>query len=171
MYSALVALEVVGQLNKIAVDSKAIIKRHALGDEEVEIRQLIRIAKEEGFKAKLKKLTIENLEKYPLPAIAQLNTKKYVTILKIDKEKNELLIYDKENNQPYVKKFDEFKDEVDNEIIILKHKTFNEQIKFGFKWFYNQIMNYKNSRGDTISFLCDTIVWSCNSTVYPSNLR
>jgi subfamily B ATP-binding cassette protein HlyB/CyaB len=150
MYSALVALEVVGQLNKIAVDSKAIIKRHALGDEEVEIRQLIRIAKEEGFKAKLKKLTIENLEKYPLPAIAQLNTKKYVTILKIDKEKNELLIYDKENNQPYVKKFDELKDEVDNEIIILKHKTFNEQIKFGFKWFYNQIMNYKKIVGEIL---------------------
>lgn len=150
MYSALVALEVVGQLNKIAVDSKAIVKRHALTNDEPDIRQLIRIAKEEGFKAKLKRLTLENLEKYPLPAIAQFNSKKYVTILKIDKEKDELLLYDKENNQPYIKKFDEFKNEVNNEIIILKHKTFNEQIRFGFMWFYKQIMNYKKIVGEIL---------------------
>lgn len=150
MYSALVALEVVGQLNKIAVDSKAIIKRHALTNDEPDIRQLIRIAKEEGFKAKLKRLTLENLEKYPLPAIAQFNSKKYVTIVKYDSEKKELLLYDKENNQPYIKKFDEFKNEVNNEIIILKHKTFNEQIRFGFMWFYNQIMNYKKIVGEIL---------------------
>jgi subfamily B ATP-binding cassette protein HlyB/CyaB len=150
MYSALVALEVVGQLNKTAIDSKAIIKRHALTNEEPNIKQLMRIAKEEGFKVKLKKLTLQNLEKYPLPAIALLNTNKYVTILKIDKEKGEILLYDKEKNQPYIKKLDYFEEESYPEIIILKHKTFNDQIKFGFKWFYNQIMNYKKIVGEIL---------------------
>lgn len=150
MHSALVALEVVGQLNKIAVDSKAIIKRHALTNDEPSIKQLMRIAKEEGFKVKLKKLTIANLEKYPLPAIAHLNTNKYVTVLKIDTEKDEILLYDKEKNQPYIQKFNEFKEESNHEIIILKHKTFNDQVKFGFKWFYNQIMNYKKIVGEIL---------------------
>ncbi len=143
MYSALVALEVVGQLNKVAIDSKAIIKRHALTNEEPSLNQLVRIAKEEGFKVKQKKLIMENLKKYPLPAIAYTNDNKYVTILKVDQEKNELLLYDKEQNKPYVVSFEKFTQVSDPNIIILKHKSMSDQIKFGFKWFYNQIMNYK----------------------------
>jgi len=143
MYSALVALEVVGQLNKIAIDSKAIIKKHALDEEEPTLNQLIRIAKDEGFKTKLKKLTFSNLSKYPLPAIAYLNEKKFVTILKIDEEKEELLLFDKEKNQPYTSSFKDFEKIAYNEVIILKHKTANDQIKFGFKWFFTQIMKYK----------------------------
>ena len=96
MYSALVALEVVGQLNKIAIDSKAIIKKHALEESEPTLNQLIRIAKDEGFKTKLKKLSLSNLSKYPLPSIAYLNENKFVTILKIDEEKKELLLFDKD---------------------------------------------------------------------------
>ena len=49
MYSALISLEIVGQLNKIAIDSKAIIKKFALTNEEVDEKTLLRIAKDEGF--------------------------------------------------------------------------------------------------------------------------
>ena len=150
MYSALVALEVVGQLNKIAIDSKAIIKKFALTNEECDERTLLRIAKDEGFKSKFKKLTLDNLSKYPLPAIARFNDGMYVTILRIDLEKEELLLFDKQNNQPYTKPFEEFKQIAKDEVIILKHKTMNDQIKFGFIWFYNQIMNYKKIVGEIL---------------------
>jgi len=150
MYSSLVALEVVGQLNKIAIDSKAIIKKFALTSEEIDERLLLRIAKDEGFKSKFKKLTLDNLSKYPLPAIARFNDGMYVTILKIDLEKEELLLFDKQNNQPYTKPFEEFKQIAKDEVIILKHKTMNDQIKFGFIWFYNQIMNYKKIVGEIL---------------------
>jgi subfamily B ATP-binding cassette protein HlyB/CyaB len=143
MYSALVALEVVGQLNKIAIDTKAIIKKHALINEEPSLNQLIRIAKDEGFKTKLKKLTFSNLIKYPLPAIAYLNENKFVTILKIDEEKKELLLFDKDQNQPYTSSYEDFQKIAHHEVLILKHKTANDQIKFGFKWFFTQIMKYK----------------------------
>ncbi len=143
MYSALISLEIVGQLNKVAIDSKAIIKKFALTNKEVDEKTLLRIAKDEGFKSKFKKLTLDNLSEYPLPAISRLNDGMYVTILKVDIDKQELLLFDKENNQPYIKLFDEFKQIAKEEVIILKHKTMNDQIKFGFKWFYNQIMNYK----------------------------
>jgi len=150
MYSGLIALEVVGQLNKIAIDSKAIIKRHALVNEEPNEKQLLRIAIGEGFKSKFKKLTLANLSKYPLPAIARLKEGTYVTILKIDADKKELLLFDKNNNQPYTKQFDDFKEIANDNIIILKHKTANDQIKFGFKWFYNQIMQYKKIVGEIL---------------------
>lgn len=143
MYSALVALEVVGQLNKIAIDSKAIIKKHALEESEPTLNQLIRIAKDEGFKTKLKKLSLSNLSKYPLPSIAYLNENKFVTILKIDEEKKELLLFDKDKKQPYTSSFVEFEKIAHTEVLILKHKTANDQIKFGFKWFFIQIMKYK----------------------------
>lgn len=143
MYSALVAIEVVGQLNKISIDSKAIIKKYALTNEEIDEKLLLRIAKDEGFKSKLKKLTLDNLSKYPLPAIARFNDGMYVTILRINMDKQEILLFDKQNNQPYTKPFEEFKQLANDDVIILKHKTVNDQIKFGFLWFYNQIMNYK----------------------------
>ena len=150
MYSALVALEVVGQLNKVAIDSKAIIKRHALVNEEPTIQQLLRIAKGEDFKSKLKKLTLSKLSKYPLPAIARFKDGMYVTILKVDIDKQEVLLFDKQNNQTYTKTFNDFKQITDDEVIILKHKTANDQIKFGFIWFYNQIMNYKKIVGEIL---------------------
>ncbi len=150
MYSSLVALEVVGQLNKIAIDSKAIIKKFALTNEEIDERLLLRIAKDEGFKSKFKKLTLDNLSKYPLPAIARFSDGMYVTILKVDIDKQEVLLFDKQNNQPYTKPFEEFKQIAKDEVIILKHKTANDQIKFGFIWFYNQIMNYKKIVGEIL---------------------
>ena len=150
MYSALVALEIIGQLNKIAIDSKAIIKKFALTNEEPDEKLLLRISKDEGFKSKFKKLTLENLSKYPLPAIARFNDGIYVTILKVDTEKQELLLFDNRNNQPYTKPFEEFNQIAKDDVIILKHKTMNDQIKFGFKWFYNQIMNYKKIVGEIL---------------------
>lgn len=150
MYSSLVALEVVGQLNKIAIDSKAIIKRHALVNEEPDEKLLLRITKDEGFKSKFKKLTLKNLSKYPLPAIVRLKDGMYVTILKIDGEKEELLLFDKQHNQPYTKAFEEFKQISNENVIILKHKTMNDHVKFGFKWFYNQIMQYKKIVGEIL---------------------
>jgi len=150
MYSSLVALEVVGQLNKIAIDSKAIIKKFALTNEEIDERLLLRIAKDEGFKSKFKKLTLDNLSKYPLPAIARFSDGMYVTILRVDIDKQEILLFDKQNNQPYTKPFEEFKQIAKDEVIILKHKTANDQIKFGFIWFYDQIMNYKKIVGEIL---------------------
>lgn len=150
MYSSLIALEVVGQLNKVAIDSKAIIKRHALINEEPDEKLFLRISKDEGFKSKLKKLTFTNLTKYPLPAIARLKDGMYVTILKVDEEKEELLLFDKEHNQPYTKPFSEFKEIANENVVILKHKTMNDHVKFGFKWFYNQIMQYKKIVGEIL---------------------
>ncbi|MFY9075919.1 ABC transporter transmembrane domain-containing protein [Malaciobacter mytili] len=150
MYSSLIALEVVGQLNKISIDSKAIIKRFALTNEEPDEKLFLRIVKTEGFKAKFKKLTLTNLSKYPLPAIVRLKIGIYLTILKVDTKTNEILLYDKEKNQPYIQSFEEFEKLATDTVIILTHKNINAQIRFGFRWFYNQILNYKKIVGEIL---------------------
>lgn len=150
MYSALVALEVIGQLNQISINSQSIIKKYALGDTEPDIKQFVRIAKDEGFKIKLKKLTKSTLGKYPLPAIGYLKNGMYVSILKYDDKKQEVLLYDKTQKNPYTKSFEEFEQISSDEIIILTHKNTYSQIKFGFMWFFEQIMNYKKIVGEIL---------------------
>ncbi|HLD22598.1 MAG TPA: hypothetical protein VJA83_01560, partial [Sulfuricurvum sp.] len=72
MHSALTALEVAGKLNRIAIDTRVIIKEYALSESEPSIEELTRIATAQGFRAAIKKLSIEILiESYPMPIIVQ----------------------------------------------------------------------------------------------------
>ena len=70
MRSALVALEIVGQLNKISIDSTAIVREYAL-EQAPSMQRLVKIAKDKSFKAKIKSLLLEDYQKYPLPALAR----------------------------------------------------------------------------------------------------
>lgn len=150
MRSALVALEVVGQLNKIAVDSQSIIRNHALDGQRPSFEMVAKIAKEQGFKIKIKNLNIEKLSSYPLPCIAKRKNGGYVCILKIDTKKQEVLAYEDGKKEPYIIKFSSYEQEFDKKSIVLKHKVFNDHIKFGFGWFYAQILHYKKIVGEIL---------------------
>lgn len=150
MRSALIALEVVGQLNKIHVDSSAIIREYAL-DDIPSIEKLVKIAKDKGFKANIKEISLEDFKKYPLPAIAKRKDGGYVVILKIDLEKQEALLYEAGKKEPFISRFDDFCEQMDKKLIVLKHKVFNDQVKFGFAWFYSQILHYKKIVGEILA--------------------
>ncbi len=157
MQYALTALEIVGQLNKVAIDSRTIIKEFALDEKEPTIEELTRIAKKQSFKARLKKLPLEKIIKnYPIPIIAQTKDEKFVTILRADEEKKELLIFTAEKKEPITVSYEEFEQNSSNKYIILKHKMFTQQIKFGFMWFYDQILNYKKIIGEV--FLASFVI-------------
>ncbi|AOO64216.1 peptidase domain-containing ABC transporter [Sulfurospirillum halorespirans] len=150
MRSALVALEVVGQLNRIAIDSTAIARKYALDANEPSIEVLARIAKEQGFKTKLKSLTPAQMEKYPLPCIARKKEAGYIVILKIDLEKEQMLVFEAGSKEPYLLSFSDFTATIQPKVIILKHKIMTDQIKFGFAWFYNQLLHYKRIVGEVL---------------------
>jgi subfamily B ATP-binding cassette protein HlyB/CyaB len=147
MRSALIALEVVGQLNKTPIDPQAIIREYAL-DGEVSMEMLVKIAKHKGFKASIKDLNLEHLTKYPLPAIAKRKDGGYVVILKIDNAKQESLMFEGDKREPFVMKFSDLSEEMIGKVIVLRHKMISEQAKFGFAWFYNQILHFKNIVGE-----------------------
>ena len=151
MQSALVALEVVGQLNQIPIDSRSIIKEYALGEEEPSIEELTRVAKREGFKASIKKLSIDKIVKnYPLPAIILKKDGSYATIIKADEEKQELLIFDTSSKNPYILTYEQFNEIATNKTIVLKQKFLSKQVRFGFGWFFNQILQYKKAISEVL---------------------
>ena len=150
MQSALRSLEIVGALNNVRIDSRAIIRDYALNSAP-SFEELIRIAKDKGFKAKIKPLTIKNLVSYPLPCIARDKNGVYFNILKVDTSKNEVLIF-KDKNEPYAIKFEELLNILNpnSKMIVLKHKLLNDRIKFGFGWFYARMLSYKKIVGEIL---------------------
>ena len=150
MQSALRSLEIVGALNNVRIDSRAIIRDYALNSAP-SFEELIRIAKDKGFKAKIKPLTIKNLTSYPLPCIARDKNGVYFNILKVDTSKNEVLIF-KDKNEPYAIKFEELLNIINpnTKMIVLKHKLLSDRIKFGFGWFYARMLSYKKIVGEIL---------------------
>lgn len=151
MHSALVALEIAGNLNRIPIDSRSIIKEYALNNDEPTIEELCRIAKNEGFRASIKKTAIEKLlSAYPLPLLVLKKDGTYMSIIKANEEKNELLAYDTNSKEPYIISYDAYNEISSGKAIVLKHKLLSEQLKFGFGWFFYQIMKYKKVMGEVL---------------------
>ena len=91
MRTALQALALITQINRIPFDSKEIINKFALNTNEPSIDELTRIAKYLEFKAKIK--NISEISKYKPPFIAQSKQNTYFVIFQI-LEDGSFLIYD-----------------------------------------------------------------------------
>lgn len=151
MQSALTALEIAGKLNRIPIDSRVIIKEYALSESEPSIEELTRIAKHQGFRSSIKKLPVEKIiNTYPLPAIVLKKDGTYMSIIQVNEEKKEILVFDTTSKEPYVMSHEECEDISSGKTIVLKHKMLSEQVKFGFGWFYAQMLNYKKIIGEVL---------------------
>ena len=151
MHSALVALEVAGKLNRISIDSRSIIKEYALNDDEPSIEELCRIAKHQGFRASIKKTTIEKLvSAYPLPLLVLKKDGTYMSVVQVKEDQKEMLVYDTTSKEPYTLSYEMYKEVASGKVIVLKHKVLSEQIRFGFGWFFHQIMKYKKVMGEVL---------------------
>ncbi len=144
MQTGLIVFEVIAKLNGINTDLRAIIRENGIENKEISKEELLYILKKEHFKAKIKNINLDDTNKYPFPAIFILKNRSYGIILKVNFESKKALIFIPSEQNPREVTFDEFKQLSSNEIIFLSHKLFNEQIKFGFKWFYNEILKYKS---------------------------
>lgn len=143
MQTGLIVFEIICKLNNINVDLRAIIRENGITDADITIEELLLIARKSDFKSKLKKINLSETKKYPYPAIFLLKNKSFGVILKPDFENNKALIFIPEEKNAREVSFDEIKEISSGEIIFLTHKMMNEQIKFGFKWFFVEIMKYK----------------------------
>ncbi|WP_373071176.1 peptidase domain-containing ABC transporter [Sulfurimonas sp.] len=151
MQSALVALEIAGKLNRIQIDSRSIVKEYALSEDEPSIEELARIAKHQGFRSSIKKISIEKLVKnYPLPIIVLKHDGTYMSIIQVNSEKKELLVFDISSKEPYVMSYEMYEEVSSGKSIVLKHKMLSNQVKFGFGWFYAQMLNYKKIIGEVL---------------------
>lgn len=144
MQTGLQCLDVIAKINQIDIDIRKIIKEYAISQEELTKEELVRICKNSDFKAKIKTISpIEIESKYPLPAIIIQKDGSYACLLKINSKDEKVLVFSPVEKQPKEITFNELNELCGNEFIILSHKMFNSQIKFGFEWFFAEIMTYK----------------------------
>ncbi len=144
MNTGLMCFDITAKINKIDVDIRKIVKEYAVGENELSKEELVRIIKNHDFKVKIKTISLEDAEaKYPLPAIMINKDGSYCTLLKINSKDKKALVFSPLEKQPKELTFEEINNLCGNEFIILSHKLFNSQIKFGFGWFFAEIMTYK----------------------------
>ncbi len=144
MQTALIAFEVAARINRIDVDLRAIVREYGISDKELSTDELLRITKNYDFKAKLKRIPLHIIsKKYPLPAIIHWKDNSYGVLLKINEEENKVLVFDVVESKTNVMTFEELEETAFDEFIILKHKKISSQVQFGFKWFYYEIIKFK----------------------------
>ncbi len=150
MQTGLIAVELVARLNQVSIDTRSIGRETGLTEAEPSKEELVRILKNQGFRAKLKNIPLAKLEKYPLPAIFPMKDNTYATLLKLNSKEQKLLIFSPTQKDPQEWTFEDFHTQSTGELIIAKHKLLNPQTKFSFGWFFNEILNYKRIIGEVM---------------------
>lgn len=143
MQTGLITFEVIAKINGIDIDLRSITREYGISEDEISREEFLRIAKNLGFKAKIKTFSLEECKKYPIPAIFMLKNDTYGVVLKINYDESKALIFIPEEKNPKEVTFDEFYNISTGELIFLSHRMIDSRIKFGFKWFYNEILKYK----------------------------
>jgi len=150
--SALIIFDAINKLNGVNVDIQGILREYAIEEGELSCMEFLRILKNNDYRAKIKTATLEEIKKYPTPLIFILKDKSYGLILGIKDEHpkdkasgkiNKLLAFIPAEKNSKELTFEEFGEISNGEFIIVRHKTFNAKIKFGFKWFLNEILRFK----------------------------
>ena len=149
--TGLVSLDIVAKMNNTDIDMRAVVREYGITTADVEPEEIIRIAKNKGFKVKKKNITLKDFSaKYPLPAILQLKDNSYIILLALKPEENMVLTLRPLHKHPESSTYDDLQSQLKDFIIILRHKDANSDVKFGFKWFFNEIFKYKKIIGQVL---------------------
>lgn len=144
MNTALISFELVARVNGVDVDLRNVTRELGVEKTDLTVPELLLVAKRLEFKARAKRLQINKLsDKYPLPIIVQLRDQTFGVILKLNKEANKLLYYSAKDKNVAELTFDQAKEQFSDTFIVLAHRAFNSQVKYGFQWFYTEILKYK----------------------------
>ncbi len=149
--TGLVSLEIVARFNQIDIDMRAIVRNYGIETVDVSPEEIIRIAQNSGFKIKKKNFGIKDIApKYPLPAIVRQKDDTYVVVLAIKPEEEKVMVLVPGEQSPKAVMIDEFQETLQDFILVLKHKLLNDEVKFGFKWFFVEILKYKKIVGQVL---------------------
>lgn len=150
--TGLISLEIVAKFNQIDIDMHSIVRNYGISTAEISPEEIIRIAQESQFKIKKKILSLKELadSKYPLPAIIRKKNGDYLVLLAIKKEENRAMILVPLAKAPVSVDIDELQSDLEDYILILKHKLMTAEVKFGFKWFFMEILKYKKIVGQVL---------------------
>ncbi len=152
MQTALICFELITRINRIDVDMRTVTREYGITDAEIEPEQLLLIARNLGFKARLKEMPAEELVRhYPVPAVVIFTDGSYGAILRFNLEdKNFLVFFPKEMKARSVN-ITEFEEISSGKYVVFRHKLISSQAAFGFRWFFNEILHYKNVMAEVLT--------------------
>lgn len=151
LQTGLICLELLANLNKMSVDSRAITRQFALTSAELSQDELMRVLKHAGFRAKLKHGPLASLVKqYPLPLIGVTQTDGYFLLLKANEADSKGLCFFPHTKLTEEKTYAELEASTQSTWIIAKPKQFNPDIRFGLEWFFAEILHYKRIIGEVL---------------------
>ena len=149
--TGLVALDIISRINNIDIDMRSVVREYGINTTDIAPEEIIRIAKNKGFKVKKKNMKLKDIsQKYPLPAILQMKDDSYIVLLALKPEENAVLTLTPLEKHPHSSSYDELQEQIKDFVIILRHKSSNSDVKFGFKWFFNEIFKYKKIIGQVL---------------------
>lgn len=149
--TGLISLEIVARFNQVDIDMRSIVRNYGIETADVSPEEIIRIAQNAGFKIKKKNITLKEINsKYPLPAIVRKKDDTYNVVLAIKQDEEKVMILDPTEKSPKAVNIEEFQAELQDFILVLKHKLLNDEVKFGFKWFFIEILKYKKIVGQVL---------------------
>lgn len=149
--TGLISLEIVAKMNKTDIDMRSIVREFGIETADTSPEEIMRIAKSKGFKIKKKNILLKDIsDKYPMPAIIQLKDGTYSVLLGVKSEENKALTIRPLAKHPVVHTFDELQEQMNDFVLILAHKLLDSDVKFGFKWFFNEIFKYKKIIGQVL---------------------
>jgi subfamily B ATP-binding cassette protein HlyB/CyaB len=138
---ALIALELIAHVHQIPIVLQTAEREFAIVNEYVEPALLVRIARSKGFKARLKRNIAPEkfIQHYPLPAITYRTDGTCSVALKMDPTSRKVLCFDPVDKTTAMLAVCE----LPNTWVVLTPKRFDPKVKFGFQWFYQEILLYK----------------------------
>ncbi len=149
--TGLISLEIVARMNNVNIDMRGVVREYGISTADISPEEIMRIAKNKGFKVKKKRLKLADYpERYPLPAIIQLKDDSYIVLLAIKREEEKVLTLTPLENQPTVHTIAELQEQIKDEMLVIRHKMLNTDVKFGFKWFFIEIFKYKKIIGQVL---------------------
>lgn len=142
--TGLISLEIVARMNKLDIDMRAVVREFGIETADITPEEIMRIAKSKGFKVKQKKLALKDLsQKYPMPAIIRLKDGTYSVLLAVKPDEDKVLTIRPLAKHPEAHTYDELQEQLEDYVLVLAHKMLDDDVKFGFKWFFNEIFKYK----------------------------
>ena len=149
--TGLISLEIVSKINNTDIDMRSVVREYGISTADIEPEELIRIAKDKGFKVKKKDMILKDISsKYPMPAILQLKDDSYIVLLALKPDEDTVLTLTPLEKHPVSHTYEELQEQMKDFVIILRHKNVNSDVKFGFKWFFNEIFKYKKIIGQVL---------------------
>ncbi|MCL4456191.1 MAG: type I secretion system permease/ATPase [Nitrospirae bacterium] len=168
--TGLSCLVMIAKYHGVAAEPEQIKHAFAVGNNGMNETDIVRAARELGFKAKAANVEYERLQKLPVPFIAEVTTgngreaigdREFVILAKVEGE--QLLILHPAENKPRIFKKDDFvkqwrgngQEAIGDrgKVILLSHRGLSflkSEEFFGLKWFIPAIWKYRKPLGEVL---------------------